>query len=329
MRDVVRFGVVGVGVMGRIHADNLAHRVPGAKLVAVADLDPQTAQSVAAAAGIDAAFTSEANLLALAEVDAIVLATPPETHAAIIEAAAAAGKHIFCEKPLERTLAAADRALAAAESAAVRICVGFNRRYDPHFLNLRDEARSGRIGRPLTAYFVARDPIEVLAERPRPPGDLYLSTTIHELDFAPFLFGGEIETIYSAGAVTHGDPVIDDPDTATTTLRFASGQVVVIENSRVAAHGYEQFFEVFGDAGVLSAPPDPADRAVRYAPGEPVFLRRYRESYIAELADFARSIREGLPSPVPPNEARLAQILAYAAHESYLSGRAVSVRDIA
>jgi myo-inositol 2-dehydrogenase/D-chiro-inositol 1-dehydrogenase len=164
MSDVVRFGVIGVGAIGRIHADNLAHRVSGASLVAVADLSRDLAEDCAAANGAEDAFTSDADLLALGKVDAVVIATPPETHAAIIEKAAAADKQIVCEKPLERTLEDADRAIAAVERAGVRLFVAFNRRYDPHYLRLREAVNEGRIGRPLTVRLVARDPVEWMSK---------------------------------------------------------------------------------------------------------------------------------------------------------------------
>jgi myo-inositol 2-dehydrogenase/D-chiro-inositol 1-dehydrogenase len=322
-------------MMGRVHARNLAAGVPGARLVAVADTSREAAEACASECAIDNAFTNEHGLLALAEVDAVVICTPPETHAAIIEAAAGAGKHVFCEKPLERTLAEADRAIAAAAKAGVRLFVAFNRRFDPHFLRLREAVQGGRIGRPLTVRFVARDPAFSLGETQRPAGDLFLSTTIHELDFAGHLLGAPVASVYAVGGVMAGR-VIDDPDTAVTTLRFEGGVSGTIDNSRLSAHGYDQRIEAYGTDGMaIAGNVRPDETVVSDATGEHrpaphmFFAERYHESYVAEMAAFARCILEDEPEPVAPAEARVAQVLAHAAHTSYLEGRPVAVSEFA
>jgi myo-inositol 2-dehydrogenase/D-chiro-inositol 1-dehydrogenase len=259
--DVVRYGVIGAGSIGRIHADNLTHRVPGAALVAVADVDENALNECAAANNAEA-FTDYRDLLERSDVDAVVICTLPDNHAEIIEAAADAGKQIVCEKPLERTLEAANRAIAAVERAGVRLFVAFNRRYDPHYLGLREAVNEGRIGRPLTVRLVARDPVEWMPDASRPAGDLFLSTAIHDLDFAGFLMDDWIESVYAVGGVMHkGDTLIDDPDTAVTTLRFAGGAHGVIETSRVSPYGYDQRVEVLGDRGPMAVPNPSCDAA--------------------------------------------------------------------
>jgi myo-inositol 2-dehydrogenase/D-chiro-inositol 1-dehydrogenase len=324
----LRIGVIGAGSIGTVHAANLARHIPGARLAAVADVDLAKAEACAAANEADDAYTSDMALLAHPDLAAVIVCTPPETHAGIIEAAAAAGKHVFCEKPLERTLDRADVALAAVEKAGVKFFIGLNRRFDPHFLRLRDAVYAREAGRPLAVHFVARDPVAALAPAPNPPGDLFFSTTIHELDFAGVVMQTAVESVYAVGGVMAegGGPAIDDPDTAITLLRFAGGASGTIDNSRIAP-GYDQRIEVFGTSGVVTAdnPPAADDGA---AGGTGFFTERYGESYVAEMRAFVDCLRGDRPSPVGPEEARSSQVLAEAAWRSYREERLVAVREI-
>jgi myo-inositol 2-dehydrogenase/D-chiro-inositol 1-dehydrogenase len=335
--DALRFGLIGAGAAGRVHAANLARRIEGARLVAVADIAPGAAEGCANENGAEAAYKGEAELIAHAGLDAVVIATPPEFHAGAIEAAAAAGLHVFCEKPLERTLERADEALAAVEQAGVKLFIGLNRRYDPHYLRLAEAVRAGKIGRPLTVRLVARDPIEVFGHTPRPAGDLFLSTTVHELDFAEVIVGSPIESVYAVGGVlAEGDgPVIDDPDTAVTLMRFEGGASGSIDNSRISMHGYDQRIEVLGTGGMIEAGNlRPDDTVMTDGDGEhrsgPLFFfgDRYRQSYVAEMQAFVDCIRGDTPPPVGPAEARRSQVLALAAFHSYREERPVRISEV-
>ncbi|MCI0818672.1 MAG: Gfo/Idh/MocA family oxidoreductase [Chloroflexi bacterium] len=324
----LRIGVIGAGPIGKVHAANLARRVPGARLAAVADVDREKAEACAADNEADDAYASDTELLAHPGLTAVIISTPPQTHAGIIEEAAAAGKHVFCEKPLERTLDQADVALAAVETAGVKFFIGLNRRYDPRFLRLRDAVHAGEAGRLLAAHFIARDPVAALADTPNPPGDLFFSTTIHELDFAGVIMQSPVETVYAVGGVMAeaGGPAIDDPDTAITLLRLASGVSVTIDNSRIAP-GYDQRIEVFGTSGLVTAdnPPAADDGA---GGGTAFFTERYGESYIAEMRAFVDCLWRDTASPVGTKEARTSQVLAEAAWRSYREERPVAVREI-
>ncbi len=321
--------MIGAGAIGTIHAANLARRVPGARLAAVADVDRAKAEACAADNDAGGAYSSEADLLAQPDIAAVIVCTPPETHAGIIEAAAAAGKHVFCEKPLERTLDRADAALAAVQKAGVKLFIGLNRRYDPHFLRLRDAVQAGEAGRLLSVHIISQDPVGALADSPNPAGDLFFSTTVHDLDFAGFVMGSAVESVYAAGGVMAegGGPVIDDPDTAITLLRFAGGASGTIDNSRVSP-GYDQRIEVLGTSGVVSADNPRAGESGATGRALPFFAKRYGDSYLAEMQAFVDCVRRDEPSPVGPDVARASQVLAEAAWRSYREGRPVAVREI-
>lgn len=325
----LRIGVIGAGSIGTVHAANLARRIPGARLAAVADVDCEKAEACAAENEAEEASASYTDLLAYPDLAAVIICTPPETHAGIIEAAAASGKHIFCEKPLERTLGRADAALAAVEKAGVKFFIGLNRRYDPHFLRLRDAVHAGEAGRPLAAHFIARDPVAALAASPNPPGDLFFSTTVHELDFAGVVMRSPVETVYAVGGVMAegGGPAIDDPDTAITLLRFAGGASGTIDNSRVAP-AYDQRIEVFGTSGIVTADNFRPVGAAAGAGGPSFFTERYGDSYVAEMRAFVDCLRRETPSPVGAKEAWTSQVLAEAAWRSYREGRPVAVNEI-
>ncbi|MEX0682206.1 MAG: Gfo/Idh/MocA family oxidoreductase [Dehalococcoidia bacterium] len=332
--DEVRFGVIGCGVIGRVHAANIASQVPGARLVAVADINRGAAEACARECAVEPAG-NDATLLARADIDAVAICTPPETHGAIIEAAARAGKQIFCEKPLERTLSEADRGLAAVAATEVKLFVAFNRRFDPHFGSLYDAVRAGKIGRPLTAHLVAWDPIQPPGA-PHPPGDIFVNSAIHELDLAPYLMGVPVESVHVTGAVMDDrvDPPVDDPDTAVTTLHFANGTSATVSNSRISGHGYDQRMEVFGTTGVLTAGNQRLDDLVvtdasgqHRAPVQPFFVQRYHESYVAEMREFVKCLRNETPVPVGGREARAALVLALAADRSYRESRVVPVSE--
>lgn len=317
--------------MGALHARIIASDVPQADLIAVTDLDKTLATDVAEAAGTNRADTEE--MLADPAVTAVVVATPPRTHCALIEQAARAGKHILCEKPLGWTLEEIDAALAAVSEFGVKLQVGFNRRFDPSFARAREMIVAGEIGEPLTAFIVGRDPIEF---RPvgREDGDLFLDTTIHDLDMARFLVGSEPTSVFVQGGVMATEP-LDDPDTAMTTLRFENGTIASIDNTRLSGHGYDQRVEVVGTKGMVSVenvPPHTATLArgdAVSAPGpEPFFYERYLESYRRELHSFVDCIALGSAPAITGADGRAAVALAWACVKSYREGRPVSVSEV-
>lgn len=323
----VRVGLIGAGVMGRIHARCLSRQVDGGDLVAVADLDHGKAARCVDEFGGSGAFADYGAMLAEAAIDAVVICTPGQTHAQVIEAAANAGKHIFCEKPIDWDLGAVDRALAAVERAGVKLQVGFQRRFDREFLRARAAIVSGAIGRPHILHLISRDPASPHSG-PKGEGDLYFDSTIHDLDMVRFLTGEEVESVISFGAAMglaeEGEG--DDPDTAITLLRLVGGAIASIDNSRRSSD-YDQRAEIFGHGGVVRVENLPAEAQSGTHGVLPFFAKRYGDSYTAELRSWLECVGADKQPEVTGSDGRAALVLALAALRSYREGRPVSVSE--
>jgi myo-inositol 2-dehydrogenase/D-chiro-inositol 1-dehydrogenase len=326
MADVVRFGVIGVGAMGHLHAEYIANRVPNAALVAIADVDVAAAQTVAGRLGIQHVYATITELLAAVPVDAVVVASPRRTHAGTIIEAARAGKHVFSEKPLADTLEEIDAVSAAVERAGVALQVGFHRRFDATFRHVLDAIARGEIGEPRIVHSISRDP--VWGTSSRLPEDLLLETTIHDFDVVRYMSGSDITEV-------HAIEIPAEPgrlEGVIVSLRLANGAVATIENHVASAYGYDQRVEVFGTQAVASVANVPAHQAsVTGAEGElrapPLhfFAERYEGAYIAELAAFTQCVISGATPVVGAQEARAVQVAAFAALESLRTGAPVRV----
>ena len=200
MQKRVNIAVIGTGRMGSVHTRNLVRRIPEANLVAVCDIRLEVAQAVADELGIQRVVRDYHELLADKDIEAILIATSTDTHAFIMKDVAAAGKHIFCEKPLALDLASIDDALAAVDKAGVKLQVGFNRRFDKSFQRVHEIVASGEIGRPCILRITNRDPEPPSAEYARVSGGMFLDMTIHDFDMARFQIG-EVEEVYAIGNV--------------------------------------------------------------------------------------------------------------------------------
>jgi myo-inositol 2-dehydrogenase/D-chiro-inositol 1-dehydrogenase len=334
----LHIGLLGAGRIGRVHAQNLAYRLPQARLVAVADVFVSAAQQVAAEYAIAAAYDDPRRILDDPAVDAVVICTSTDTHAALIEAAAQAGKHIFCEKPIALDLAALDRALTTVEEAGVKLQIGFNRRFDANFQRVRQAIAAGEIGQPHILRITSRDPQPPPIGYVQVSGGIFLDMTIHDFDMARFLMGSEVEEVYAAGAVLV-DPAIGeagDVDTALVTLRFANGALGSIDNSRRAVYGYDQRVEAFGSAGMIAVSNETPHRAVvsdvqgvHGALPLFFFLERYTAAYIAEMRAFIECVLNDTPPPVTGQDGRIPVVMGYAAGKSLREGRPVRLSEIA
>jgi len=332
--DTLRIGLVGTGRIGQIHARTLS-TLPGVKLVAVTDVNSESARACGEACGAQVA-PDFAALLADDSLDAVVIASSTDTHAPFIIQAAQAGKHIFCEKPISADLAEIDRALAAVEQAGVRLMIAFNRRFDANHQRIKQAIEGGEIGAPQRLHIVSRDPAPPPIEYVKVSGGLFFDMTIHDFDMARFLLG-DVDEVYAAGAVLV-DPRIGeagDIDTAVITLKFANGALGTIENSRRAVYGYDQRVEVFGSGGSARSE-NWYPNAVTLSTAESVardlplnfFLERYLGSYQLELADFVEALRTGAPMSVSGQDGRAPVVIAMAALKSYRENRPVRLAEI-
>jgi myo-inositol 2-dehydrogenase / D-chiro-inositol 1-dehydrogenase len=335
-QQTIRFGVIGAGRIGKIHAENLAMRIPGSSVAAIADPRLEAAQEAAAALNIPTATADYKQVLADPSIQAVAICSSTDTHARMIVEAAEAGKHIFCEKPIAYDLAKIDKALAAAEKAGVKLQIGFNRRFDPNVRKIREVLAAGGIGQPHILRITSRDPAPPPIEYVKVSGGIFFDMTIHDFDMARFLLG-EVEEVYTTGAVLV-DPEIGaagDIDTAVVSLKFASGAVGTIDNSRKSVYGYDQRIEIFGSGGMIQETNNTAENTV-YANGDGVhtakplyfFLERYMNSFIQEMQDFVAAIREDKATPVTGADGRAPVVIAMAATKSLKEHRPVKISEV-
>jgi myo-inositol 2-dehydrogenase/D-chiro-inositol 1-dehydrogenase len=332
---MLRIGVIGVGRIGRMHAELLARRVDGATVTAISDVDGETAAAVGAELGVRATGVEE--LLGAADVDAVAICTSTDTHAELIAAAARAGKAIFCEKPVSLDLAEVDRALAAVDAAGVPFQIGFNRRFDPAHQAVRDAVAAGEVGAPQLVRISSRDPVPPPQAYVKLSGGIFLDMTIHDFDMARYVSGSEVREVFARGMVNIDPAFADagDVDTALVTLVHESGCLTAIDNSRQAVYGYDQRVEVFGSAGMAASENPLAHTAlVRTAGGSraatlPYFyLERYVPSYLREWGAFTAAVGAGEPPPVTAKDARAPLVIGLAAWRSLREGRPVKIDEV-
>ncbi len=338
MSQKLRVGVIGAGRIGKIHAENLATRIPEAEVCAIADIDLRAAQELGQHLNVPVAVQDYAQILQDPNIQAIVICSATDTHASITEQAATAGKHIFCEKPIDHDLSKIDRALAAVNKAGVKLQVGFNRRFDPNFRKVHDVVVSGKIGEPHLLRITSRDPAPPPPEYVKVSGGIFLDMTIHDFDMARYLVGSEVTEVYAAGGVLV-DPrsgTAGDVDTAVTLLRFANGAIGTIDNSRKAVYGYDQRVEVFGSGGAVGVSNNTPDSAVvSDANGvhgaRPLyfFLERYTESFIQEMREFVQAVQQDQATPVTGIDGRIPVVIGMAAKKSLKENRPVKLSEIA
>jgi myo-inositol 2-dehydrogenase/D-chiro-inositol 1-dehydrogenase len=321
--------LIGAGRIGRIHAVNIAAH-PDARLRYVVDANPGAAANLAQSTG--AAVCDVESALADGKIDGVVIASSTDTHLPLIEACAAAGKPVFCEKPLDLDSGNAKRCMEIAAANAILLCVGFNRRYDRSFRRLRDEIRAGTIGTVEVLTITSRDPSPPPLDYVKRSGGLFRDMMIHDFDMARWLLGSEPTAVFATGSCLVDKAIGDagDVDTAAVILQTGSGAICQISNSRRCTYGYDQRIEVFGEKGMLRADNETATRVelanaggfVR-EPALPFFLERYGDAYRLEMDDFLRAIR-GEPHELAGGEDGLqALLIADAAARSLADGTSV------
>ncbi|HZG85893.1 inositol 2-dehydrogenase [Paenibacillus sp.] len=333
----IKIGIIGAGRIGKIHADNLL-RHPNVELVAVSDLfaGPEL-EAWAAARGIGILTKDSSELIRNPLIDAVFICSSTDTHVPLIRQAAEAGKHIFCEKPISMSIDETEKALEAVKQAGVKLQIGFNRRFDHNFKRVREHVAGGAIGEPHIVKITSRDPSPPPRDYIKVSGGLFMDMAIHDFDMARFVSGSEVTEVYAQGGVLV-DPVFaeyDDVDTAIITLKFASGALGVIDNSRKAAYGYDQRVEVFGSKGSVSIANDhPSTAVVSTESGivsdKPLhfFLERYMQAYADEVQHFVDSLVSGAPPAIDGEDGLQAERIALAAKLSYKLNRAVKLSEL-
>lgn len=329
----ITFAILGAGRMGVEHGRALVS-LPEAQVVAVADPDGEAAQRVARLTRAPTTCADPLEAIHDPGVQAVIIVTPTSTHAALIEAAARAGKAIFCEKPVAADLAQTERAMRVVQECGVPFQIGFQRRFDAAFAQARARIEAGEIGTVEQFAATGRDPAPPPLEYLKGSGGIFLDQAIHDLDLARFLVG-EVEEVTAIGAARVDPQIaeIGDADTTTVLLRFVGGAQGVVQNSRRAVYGYDVRTEVFGSAGKLVMDATPKTPLLRYGEGVQMdhyhfFMDRFQEAYRAEIAAFVAALRAGcLPSP-GPRDAVESLRLALACTRSLKEGRPVRVQDV-
>ena len=329
---MVRLGLIGAGYIGRFHAETIARRLPDAQLVVVADPLEESARDLAARFGAEAT-ADPAEVVGGSDLEGVVIAAPARFHADLVVAAAAAGKAVFCEKPMAMELPEADRAIAAAVAAGVPLQVGFQRRFAADFRAAAEAVMAGAIGTPQLLRSLTRDP--GLADPGSvPPWTIFRETLIHDFDVLLWLNPGAAPVSVFAMADALVAPAFKEQgllDTSAVLIRFDNGAMGVAEASFSAAYGYDVRAEVFGSGGMVTAGSH-ASSAMRLYTGTGMAQPTVRantdlffDAYTAELAHFVECIRTGTTPSVTGGDARAALVVALAAMESVRSGAAVGL----
>jgi len=328
---MLRFGLLGAGRIGQIHGRNIA-AAADARLLAIADVDRKAAAALAESTGAEVR-DAEA-IIDAGDIDAILIGTPTDTHADLIEASARAGKAVFCEKPVDLASSRVESCLKVVEAAGIPLMIGFNRRFDPNFAALQARVASGAVGSVEIVTVISRDPGPPPISYIGRSGGLYRDMMIHDFDIMRFMLGEEPVELHAYGSALV-DPAIGeagDVDTAVVMLRTESGKLGQISNSRRAAYGYDQRIEVHGSEGLARA--DNVHESTVEIAGklgfskDPVlnfFLERYAEAYRRELAAFIEAVSTGRPPSPSGQDGLSAQRLADAATQSRETGRPVQI----
>ena len=337
MSGSLQFAIIGAGRIGQVHSENLTRFIPEAEVVVIADVIHEAAQKTAQRFGIPQASGNPAEVFNNDAIDAVAICSSTETHTDFIIQAARAGKHVFCEKPIALNLPAVDEALAVVAESGVKLQIGFNRRFDPNFRGVRDAVRAGEAGAPYLVQITSRDPAPPTLRYIEGSGGLFLDMMIHDFDMARFLLDDEIDEVSASGAV-RVDPAIGeagDIDTAVVTLRYRSGALGVITNSRQAVYGYDQKVEVLGSLGSILCENNTPDRIIRQTEAGVIhakplyfFLERYQVAYADELRSFIRSVLDDTEVEVTGSDGRAPVVLALAAGMSFREKRSVATSEI-
>ena len=334
---MLQVGIIGAGRIGRVHIQSILTGVPGAHIRAIcAPHLTDEVKALARKAGAEILTEDFRALLRDPAIDAVLICSSTDTHSAISVEALRAGKHVFCEKPVDLELVKIKTVIDVARESGLKYQVGFNRRFDHNFQALRTAVAAGKIGQVQMVKICSRDSEPPSAKFVKSSGGLFLDMTVHDLDMVRFLSGDEVDEVYAAGSVLI-DPAIGeagDVDTAAMVLKLRRGALAVIDNSRRAVYGYDQRAEVFGSKGCVSIQNDTASSAVlSTADGvtseQPLwfFLERYLPAFQEEVRQFIEAVENDYPVPVTAEDALQATLLAMACRRSAQLSRPVRLDE--
>lgn len=333
----LKVGVVGAGRIGKVHCEALSSRVANAEVVAVTDPRREEAEQLASRFAVPLVPGSFEELLETEAMDAVVICSPTDTHRPYVEAAARAGKHIFCEKPLDHDPAVIRHLMDEAERNRVKLMVGYNRRFDPEFSRARRMVASGEVGDIHILRITSRDPEPPPFDYIAVSGGLFLDMAIHDFDMARFITGAEVVEVFARGAVLVDERIGEagDIDTAVVSLAFDNGALGSIDDSRKASYGYDQRLEVFGSAGMIRVENRLHNQNHLYNSGGihkalpmDFFMDRYAEAYAIEMAAFVAAVIEDRDVPVTAEDGLRSIEIGLAARKSWLENRPVKIEEI-
>ncbi len=336
MGKIVNVGVIGAGRIGKVHVRCLS-AAPGTKIAALCDINEKAATELAREYGIDTVYTDYRKIMEDKSIDAVYIVSSTDSHAEIIDAAAKAKKHIFCEKPVTLDLAQIDKAIAAVEKSGVIFMVGFNRRYDAGNMKLRQAVLDGVIGTPEMCVINSRDPAPPPMAYVKVSGGIFLDMMIHDFDLCRYLLDDEPEEIFAQGACLVEPKIgkLGDYDTAMVTIRFRKGALCHIDNSRRAVYGYDQRAEVFGAKGAAYTANIHENNSVvvnvdgyRTPPIQNFFLERYLPAYQEEANYFVECITKGAKPLSGGYDGKISVVMGYAAIKSAKENRPVLLSEI-
>ena len=328
---MIRLALIGAGRIGQVHA-LAVHNVPNASITAVVDTYPESAKALAAKLGAKVMELDE--VFASNEIDAYIIASSTDTHSPLLKLCASVGKPVFCEKPIDLDYARAEECSDVIATAGITCMLGFNRRFDPQFAQLKAAVENGKVGQLETLIITSRDPAPPPVSYIKVSGGLFRDMMIHDFDMARWILGEEPTRIYATGSVMVDSEIGEagDVDTASVTMNTGSGAIAVITNSRRASYGYDQRVEAFGEKGMLQVNNTLENNlvmsdtnGVSAAKPEHFFLERYADAYRIELTHFVESLQNGTKPSTDEKDGLAALRLADAAYESWKTGLPVDL----
>ena len=333
---MIKIGIVGLGRIGKVHLFNIQQLISGASVIAACSRSEKSLE-YAKKHSVKGLFTSFDDMLSEGGIDAVIIASPTALHFEHLKLAIAAGKHIFCEKPIDLSIENVKEIKSLLDANPVKFMVGFNRRYDPNVLKIKKELNEGRLGALQSVKIISREPGPPPMEFIKTSGGLFLDMAIHDFDLARYLMNSEITEVYSTASIFGDLPLetVDDVDTAVTILKFKNKGFATIENSRNSTYGYDQRIEVFGEKGLLSAQ-NKSDDSVYFANNsgfhrpKPVgfFIERYKESYINILDSFVQCLEQNKDLELTFQDGLQSLAISLAAEKSSKQNRTVLLSEI-